>query len=68
MTPLNHEKMEIAKLIESREEKFWRISDAIWSYAELALEELKSSKLLGDTLEAAGSGWIAGWPECQQHL
>ena len=33
-------------------EKFGKISDAIWSYAELGLQEFKSSKLLADTLEA----------------
>jgi len=35
-------------------EKFGKISDAIWSYAELGLQEFNSSKLLADTLEAAG--------------
>jgi aminobenzoyl-glutamate utilization protein B len=35
-------------------EKFGKISDAIWSYAELGLQEYKSSKLLADTLEQAG--------------
>jgi aminobenzoyl-glutamate utilization protein B len=65
MAVLNHEEMEIAKAIESREEKFWKISDAIWSYAELGLEEVKSSNLLADTLEAAGfrvDRGVAGMP------
>ena len=35
-------------------EKFGKISDAIWSYAELGMQEFKSSRLLADTLEEAG--------------
>ena len=35
-------------------ERFGRISDAIWSYAELGLQEYKSSALLIETLEKAG--------------
>jgi hypothetical protein len=35
-------------------EEFGRISDAIWSYAELGLHESRSSRLLADTLERAG--------------
>jgi hypothetical protein len=34
-------------------EKFGKISDMIWSYAELGMQEFKSSKLLADTLEEA---------------
>ena len=30
-------------------EKFGKISDSIWSYAELGMQEYKSSKLLADT-------------------
>ena len=51
METLDAEKVEIVKAVESKQEKFWKISDAIWSYAELGLEEYKSSKLLADTLE-----------------
>jgi len=46
-------------------EKFGRISDAIWSYAELGLQEFNSSKLLADTLEAGGftvERGVAGMP------
>jgi aminobenzoyl-glutamate utilization protein B len=46
-------------------EKFGRISDAIWSYAELGLQEFRSSKLLADTLEEAGfrvERGVAGMP------
>ena len=35
-------------------ERFGKISDAIWSYAELGMQEYKSSALLADTLEDAG--------------
>ena len=48
-------------------EKFGKISNAIWSYAELGLQEFKSSKLLADTLEQAGfkvERGLAGMPTC----
>ena len=48
-------------------EKFGKISDAIWEYAELGLQEFESSKLLADTLEAAGftvERGLAGMPTC----
>ena len=58
-------KLGLAKAVEERQEKFWKISDAIWSYAELGLEEYRSSKLLADTLESAGfkvDRGVAGMP------
>jgi aminobenzoyl-glutamate utilization protein B len=48
-------------------EKFGKISDAIWSYAELGMQEFRSSKLLADTLEQAGftvKRGAAGIPTC----
>jgi aminobenzoyl-glutamate utilization protein B len=48
-------------------EKFGKIADSIWSYAELGLQEFKSSKLLADTLEQAGfkvERGLAGMPTC----
>lgn len=48
-------------------EKFGKISDAIWSYAELGLQEFQSSELLADTLEEAGFNverGLAGMPTC----
>ena len=48
-------------------EKFGKISDAIWSYAELGMQEFNSSKLLADTLEQAGftvERGAAGMPTC----
>ncbi len=48
-------------------EKFGKISDTIWSYAELGMQEFKSSKLLADTLEEAGftvERGVAGMPTC----
>ncbi len=62
---LHDEKLAIARAIEARQENFWKISDAIWNYAELGLEEFNSSKLLGDTLQAAGFNverGVAGLP------
>lgn len=65
MKRLSADKREIAELLESKQEKFWGISDAIWSYAELGLEEYKSSKLLADTLGEVGfkvERGVAGMP------
>jgi aminobenzoyl-glutamate utilization protein B len=48
-------------------QKFGRISDAIWSYAELGLQEHRSSALLIKTLEDAGftvEKGLAGMPTC----
>jgi len=48
-------------------ERFGKISDAIWSYAELGLQEFKSSELLIKTLEAEGftvEKGLAGMPTC----
>ncbi|MFW6131612.1 MAG: amidohydrolase [Candidatus Aminicenantaceae bacterium] len=48
-------------------EQFGKISDSIWSYAELGLQEFKSSKLLADTLEKEGfevERGLAGMPTC----
>ena len=59
------ERRKIFQTLETNQEKFWKISDAIWSYAELGLEEYKSAKLLADTLESAGfklERGVAGLP------
>jgi aminobenzoyl-glutamate utilization protein B len=48
-------------------ERFGKISNAIWEYAELGLQEFQSSKLLADTLEQAGfkvERGLAGMPTC----
>ena len=48
-------------------EKFGKISDAIWGYAELGLQEFKSSALLIKTLEEEGftvEKNVAGMPTC----
>jgi aminobenzoyl-glutamate utilization protein B len=47
--------------------RFGRVADAIWSYAELGLQEYKSSALLIDTLEREGftvEKGLAGMPTC----
>jgi aminobenzoyl-glutamate utilization protein B len=59
------DKETICKAVEKRQEKFWRISDGIWGYAELGMEEYRSSKLLADVLETAGfkvDRGVAGMP------
>lgn len=48
-------------------ERFGKISDAIWSYAELGLQEFKSSGLLIETLESEGFSvqkGLAEMPTC----
>jgi len=47
--------------------RFGRISDAVWSYAELGLQEYKSSALLVKTLAESGftvEKGLAGMPTC----
>jgi aminobenzoyl-glutamate utilization protein B len=48
-------------------QKFAKISDAIWSYAELGLQEHKTAKLMIETMEKAGfkvEKGLAGMPTC----
>lgn len=48
-------------------EKFGKISDEIWSFAELGLQEFKSAALLAETLEESGfevEKGLAGMPTC----
>ncbi|MFC1477325.1 amidohydrolase [candidate division KSB1 bacterium] len=48
-------------------ERFGKISDAVWSYAELGLQEFRSSELLASTLEKEGFSverGMAGMPTC----
>ena len=48
-------------------EQFGKISDVIWSYAELGLQEYKSANLLAETLKKAGfevEMGLAGMPTC----
>ncbi len=62
---MNADQLTIFKAVEEQQEKFWKISDVIWSYAELGLEEYRSSKLLADVLESAGfrvDRGVAGMP------
>ncbi len=48
------DKKEIYTFLDSHANKFIRISDHIWDYAETAFAEYKSAALLCDTLEQAG--------------
>jgi aminobenzoyl-glutamate utilization protein B len=48
-------------------ERFGRVSDSVWTYAELGLQEFKSSQLLSETLEKEGftvERGVAGMPTC----
>ncbi len=68
-TKIAKEKQLVLDLLSRPEtvEKFGKISDSIWEYAELGLQEFESSKLLADTLEAAGftvERGLAGMPTC----
>lgn len=46
--------MEILSWIEANKEHFGNISDQIWGYAETGYHEVKSARLLANTLEEAG--------------
>jgi aminobenzoyl-glutamate utilization protein B len=62
---MNADKLAIARSAEEKQETIWRISDAIWSYAELGLEEYRSARLLAELLETAGfrvESGVAGMP------
>jgi len=65
MSEITKEKLELIKEVESIQDNHWKISDAIWSFAELGLEEFRSSALLTDTLESSGFNveqGVAGMP------
>jgi len=58
-------KEEAIRWIDDHQSLLVDLSDKIWGYAELALEESKSSKLLADVLEEAGfrvERGVAGMP------
>jgi len=62
---LTAEKKKIVGKIKSLQADFWQISDAIWGFAELGLEEYRSAELLSNTLDQAGfdvSRGVAGMP------
>ncbi len=68
-SPLSEEKQHVLDWLSRPEivERFGKISDAIWGFAELGMQEFKSSKLLADTLEEAGfrvDRGAAGMPTC----
>lgn len=42
------------EFIDEKAEEFYKISDAVWDYAELGFKEQKSSKLQADYLESQG--------------
>lgn len=62
---MDKDRAELTARVAFRQKRFWGISDAIWSYAELGLEEHRSSKLLADTLADEGfevERGVAGMP------
>lgn len=48
---LSKEKKHIAEWIEANKDAFHRLSDAIWSYAELGMEEYQSAKAITEHLK-----------------
>jgi len=61
----NQLKQEAFEWIESNKAMITAMSDTIWGYAELPMEEFKSSRLLADTLEKHGfqvERGVAGMP------
>jgi len=50
----SNEKETAIRIIESMQDELIKVSDTIWSYAEIGLEEYKSSKLLADFAEKNG--------------
>lgn len=53
-TDLEKLKADVLDMVESRKAKLIEVSDALWDYAEIALDEYKSSKLLADSIEKEG--------------
>lgn len=47
-------KADVLDMVESKKAILIEVSDAIWGYAEIALDEYKSSKLLADSIEKEG--------------
>ena len=50
----NPKKDAVIKSIQNHEEELIKLSDEVWSYAETALKETKSSKVLADYAESQG--------------
>lgn len=62
---VNAEKKFVVEWIEANKGDFYKAADAIWSYAELGMEEYKSSKALVDLLDKYGfkvETGVAGMP------
>jgi aminobenzoyl-glutamate utilization protein B len=50
----NPKKDAVIKSIQNHEKELIKLSDEVWSYAETALKETKSSKVLADYAESQG--------------
>ena len=62
---LTAEQKAIIAAVEKHQSKFWKISDAIWGYAELGFQETLSAKILSEALKQAGfevEQGVAGMP------
>src|SRR5512137_3051706 len=58
-------KKQISDWVDSNKEKIIRLSDVIWSYAELGMQEHRSLKVVTDYLKAEGfkvETGVAGMP------
>ena len=53
-TEIDKLKESVLKHVEKRSQQLIEVSDAIWDYAEIALLEHKSAKLLADSVEREG--------------
>lgn len=48
------DKLQLIKSVEARDAETWSVARRIWEFAEPGYQEVRSSKLLADTLENAG--------------
>ncbi len=53
-TPAYADKPSLLKSVQDREAEIWSIARQIWEFAEPGYQEVRSAKLLSDTLEQAG--------------
>jgi aminobenzoyl-glutamate utilization protein B len=62
---LSPTKQSVVQSVDRNKDDYTKMSDAIWAYAETALKEYKSSKLLADYAEEKGfrvKRGVAGMP------
>lgn len=64
---MEHLAKKITQFIRKNEEKYCKLSQEIWQYAELAFHEEKSSQALIRMLEQEGFQITAGLPISRRH-